>query len=128
MGEKRRVMNTLDLFEQETELDTFSAGNVIFDRGQPPRNMYVIKEGTVEISIGEHTKFTLRHGGIFGEMALIEPGERSATAITKTDCGLIPIDEKRFTFLVQQTPFFAIHVMRILVSRLRKMNEILRQN
>lgn len=118
-------MNTLDLFEQETDLETFNPGDIIFDQGQPPRNMYVIKEGEVEINIGGHTRITLVPGEILGEMALIDPGMHSGKAIAKTECRLIPIDEKRFTFLVQQTPFFAIHVMRVLVSRLRKMNKAL---
>lgn len=37
---------------------------------------------------------------------------------------LIAIDERRFQFLVQQNPFFALDVMRILAQRLRTMNEI----
>ena len=36
---------------------------------------------------------------------------------------VIPIDEPRFLFLVQQTPFFALRVMRVLTARLRAMNE-----
>jgi len=33
----------------------------------------------------------------------------------------VPIGERRFTFLVQQTPFFAIQVMRIMADRLRRL-------
>jgi CRP/FNR family cyclic AMP-dependent transcriptional regulator len=36
-------------------------------------------------------------------MALIDGGMRSATAIAKTDCALIPINEKQFLFMVQET-------------------------
>jgi len=61
-----------------------------------------------------------------GEMALIDSSARSATAVARTDCELIPVDDKRFMFLVQQTPFFAIHVMRVLADRLRKTNALLR--
>jgi CRP-like cAMP-binding protein len=32
---------------------------------------------------------------------------------------LVAIDERRFNFLVQQTPFFALQVMRIMSERLR---------
>jgi CRP-like cAMP-binding protein len=56
---------------------------------------------------------------IFGEMALIDDAPRSATAVAKTDVELVPISEKQFLFLVSQTPFFALKVMRVLARRLR---------
>ncbi|HEU5100134.1 MAG TPA: Crp/Fnr family transcriptional regulator [Roseiflexaceae bacterium] len=59
-------------------------------------------------------------GGIVGEMALIDDRPRSATAVAATDCRLVPIDERRFTFLVQQTPMFALAVMRVMAERLRR--------
>ena len=56
-----------------------------------------------------------------GEMALLEPQYiRTATAQAKTDCKLVPVDQKQFTFLVHETPNFALHVMRMLAERLRK--------
>ena len=56
----------------------------------------------------------------FGEMALIDGGIRSASAVAKTDCALVPINEKQFLFMVQETPFFALIVMRTLTARLRQ--------
>lgn len=118
-------MNTLDLFRTETEAASFSSGDIIFKEGQPGDKMYVVKEGEVEISVKGQIVLTAGPGELLGEMALIDSVCRSATATARTDCQLIPIDEKRFTFLVQQTPFFSLHVMRILVERLRKMNQLL---
>jgi CRP-like cAMP-binding protein len=56
-------------------------------------------------------------------MALIEREPRTATAVARTECQVVPIDEKRFRFLVQQTPMFALEVLRVMSSRLRKANE-----
>jgi CRP-like cAMP-binding protein len=56
-------------------------------------------------------------------MALIDGSVRSATVRAKTDCDVAPINEKTFFFLVHETPFFAIAVMRALAGRLRHMNE-----
>ena len=39
------------------------------------------------------------------------------------DCELVPIDERRFLFLIRETPFFALAVMRTMARRLRAMNE-----
>jgi signal-transduction protein with cAMP-binding, CBS, and nucleotidyltransferase domain len=66
--------------------------------------------------------------GFFGEMALIDGGTRSATAIAKTDCKLVPITEKQFLFMVQETPFFALRVMRTLTARLRQVDRRLMQS
>jgi CRP/FNR family cyclic AMP-dependent transcriptional regulator len=55
-------------------------------------------------------------------MALIDQSPRSATAVAKTDCKLAPIDRRRFEFMVQQTPFFSLTVMKIMADRLRRTN------
>ncbi len=67
---------------------------------------------------------TLEADGIFGEMALIDDSPRSATAIALTDVTLAPIKENQFLFLVQNTPFFALSVMRVLAHRLRRQNKM----
>jgi CRP-like cAMP-binding protein len=38
-------------------------------------------------------------------------------------CELVPIDEKRFEFLMGRMPFFALEVMRVMARRLRRMND-----
>src|SRR5262249_41849162 len=62
---------------------------------------------------------------IFGGMALIDSEPRSATAVAITDVELVPVSEKQFLFLVTQTPYFALRVMRILAQRLRMTNKSL---
>jgi CRP-like cAMP-binding protein len=84
--------------------------------------MYVILEGEVELRIGGRVVETLGPGEPFGEMALIDHAPRIATATAKSDCRLVAVPEKRFLFLVQQTPYFALHVMRVMAERLRKMD------
>lgn len=101
-------------------LATFSRGEVIFAEGDKGDCMYVVRSGEVEIERDGKTIETLSGGGIFGEMALIDGSPRSATARAKTDAELAPINEKSFLFLVHETPFFAIAVMRTLAERLRR--------
>ena len=85
--------------------------------------MYVVRDGEVEIVTGDNVVDPIVTGEIFGEMALIDTSPRSATARARTNCSLIPVDQRRFTFLVQQTPFFSIHVMKILANRIRRVNK-----
>ncbi len=100
----------------------FAAGQIIFSAGESGDVMFVVKEGEVDVLVGNQVVETIGAGGIFGEMALIDRNPRSASAVAKTDCQLVPIDEARFKFLVQQTPFFAIEVMRVMARRLRQMD------
>lgn len=115
-------MPLTNLFRHADEVKSFSVGTVIFEQGATPDCMYVVKEGTVSLSVAGDEVETVQPGGCFGEMALIEPSPRSATATAASDAVIVPVDEKRFEFLVQQTPFFAVHVMRVLADRLRRMN------
>ncbi len=80
----------------------------------------VIRSGEVEIERDGKIVEKLGPGGIFGEMALIDGAPRAATAKAKTACEVAPITEKTFLFLVHETPFFAISVMRALADRLRR--------
>ena len=118
-------MDTLELFKQAKDFDTYTQGQVIFDEGSPAEFMYVVTEGEVDLIVGDLVVETAGPGVIFGEMALIDKKPRSATAKAKTDCQVVPIDEKRFTFLVQATPFFAVHVMRVMALRIRNMDKLL---
>jgi CRP-like cAMP-binding protein len=101
----------------------YAAGDVIFAEGDKGDAMYVVRSGEVTVERNGSIMETLGGGSIFGEMALIDGAPRSATARAKTDCEVAPINEKTFLFLVHETPFFAIAVMRTLASRLRHMNE-----
>jgi CRP/FNR family transcriptional regulator, cyclic AMP receptor protein len=101
----------------------FKAGSVIFREGDEARELFVIKSGVVRIQIGNRTVTELGADSIFGEMALIDNEPRSATAIAVTDVELVPVTEKQFLFLVSQTPYFALKVMRVLAERLRKTNK-----
>ena len=116
-------MATVDLFHAEdTELVSFRAGQDIFREGDPGDVMYVVRDGQVDLRVKGQLVDALGAGGVFGEMALIEHAPRTATATAKTDCILVPIPEKRFMFMVQQTPHFAIQIMKVMAERLRKMD------
>jgi CRP-like cAMP-binding protein len=85
--------------------------------------MFVILEGSVDVLYNGHLVNTLNAGDILGEMGLIEKSDRSADAVANTESRLVPVNEQSFNYLVQQTPYFALQVMRIMSGRLRQMME-----
>jgi CRP/FNR family transcriptional regulator, cyclic AMP receptor protein len=106
----------------ETPVRSFRAGDVIFNEGDRAEESYVIQKGQVEIRRNGRLLDTLTEKSIFGEMALIDHAPRAATAVAATDVVLVPVAEKQFLFLVSQTPYFALNVMRVLARRLRSAN------
>jgi CRP/FNR family cyclic AMP-dependent transcriptional regulator len=98
---------------------SFAAGEVIFREGERGEELFVIRSGQVQIRSGDRVVETIGEHSIFGEMALIDDGPRSATAVAASDVELVPVGQKQFLYLVSETPFFALNVMRVLVRRLR---------
>jgi CRP/FNR family cyclic AMP-dependent transcriptional regulator len=118
-------LNPADLFRHATDTIHVSLGEFVFREGEKGDVMYVLLDGTVDILIGEQLVETAGRGALLGEMALIDDAPRSASAIAKTPCTLVEISQKRFHFLVQQTPNFATHVLKVLAGRLREMDRLL---
>ena len=112
----------LNLFSDK-EATSFAAGQFIFKAGDPGETMYIINEGEVDILDGSGaTLETAGPGSIVGELALIDDEPRSATVVAKTDCRLVAVDRRRFEYMVQETPFFGLAVMKVLADRLRHTN------
>jgi len=113
-------MSLVDLLPSDARLTAVPAGELIFAQGDRGDKMYVIAEGEVRILIDGKLVEVIGAGAILGEMALLDSEPRSATAITKTRCVLVPLDERSFTDLVMRRPEFALQVMRVLAHRLRR--------
>lgn len=112
----------INIFQHSKDFEEVEAGAVLFREGDEGSTMYVVIEGKVDIMHGDVCFETVEQGGIVGEMALIDKGPRSASAIARAQSKVVPVDEKHFMFLVQQTPMFALNVMAIMADRLRRMD------
>ena len=113
-------MNLINLFDNSRHIQEFEPGKTIFEEGTPGDFMYVILDGEIEVRVRHELIEVLGPGEILGEMALIDTNPRSATAVAKSKCRLAFVDERSFLFMVEETPSFALHVMRVLAHRLRR--------
>ena len=100
-----------------------ASGTAVFRQGDPGDCMYVVRTGRVDIVVAGETVQQIGPGGVFGELALVDAGPRSATAVAVEESSLVRVDARKFQFLVQQHPFFALEVMKLMAQRLRGMNE-----
>ncbi len=114
-------LNFATLFQHETDLLEVPAGQALFREGDDMNDtMYVLIAGTVEVLVNGRVVETAKAGALLGEMAMIDRGVRSASAVAKTASKFVVIGRKRFNFLVQQTPNFALGVMHVIANRLRR--------
>lgn len=81
--------------------------------------MYLLLRGEVGLLAGRTPIGRVRPGEIFGEMAVISGGPRSASAVANTPCRLISLDEQRFEVALKKKPMFALMLMSVLIHRLR---------
>jgi CRP-like cAMP-binding protein len=112
------------LYVANGEVVAHAAGDVIFQRGDPGHLMYIVKSGEVAVTYGDGQTVAVGPGHSFGEMALIDGHSRSADVVASTDVELYPVDRSLFLVLVQDTPFFALEVMKSLTERLRRANTV----
>jgi CRP/FNR family cyclic AMP-dependent transcriptional regulator len=98
--------------------------HIIREGGAPATEMFIVRSGRVLISLDGKPIEETGPGGVIGEMALLDHGVRSAEAVALEATELLPISERLFLILVQDTPGFALEIMRALTQRLRRMNEL----
>jgi CRP/FNR family cyclic AMP-dependent transcriptional regulator len=102
----------------------FDAGQVIFSRGDPGREIYLVTKGRVRLSVltAEGRELSFAHaetGAVFGEIAMLDEGTRSAdaTAVVKTEA--LSMGRGAFMRLAESRPHLVEAVVRFLCQRLR---------
>jgi CRP-like cAMP-binding protein len=93
-----------------------------FSAGESGREMFIVRTGHVDLRIGDTLLETVGQGGIFGELALVDPAPRSATAVAGPDCSLVLVDAGSFNDLVRKVPGLGLEVMKVMARRLRRTN------
>lgn len=107
-----------ELFSNHPEIVRVQAGKALFAAGEQGRLMYVLTIGCADVVVDGQVVETLQPGGIVGELGLVSPSPRPATVLARVDSEFVAIDDKRFQFLVRQTPDFATRVLRVMAERL----------
>lgn len=117
-------MSDNPLFEKYGQ--TIQPGKIIFQEGERGEHMYIIQEGKVRISkvIGgkEHILAVLGKGEFFGEMAIVNQVNRSATATTVEETNLLAFNRQGFTGMIEKNAKIAMNVIDKLCRRLQQTN------
>jgi CRP/FNR family cyclic AMP-dependent transcriptional regulator len=100
---------------------TYSAGSVVFNKGDPGTCMYVVQSGVIEMVIGEKVVEVCGTNEAIGFMSMVDGAARSSTARVKEACELSLIDQRKFRFMVDEVPNFALYIMGAMARRIRGM-------
>jgi len=103
-------------------------GAVIFNKGDIGSKLYAVRAGAVRISTpseqGKDAIFNLVvPGELFGEIAFLDGGQRTADAVAIDNCELMVIERRDFIPLIRDNPEIAIRLIKILCGRLRRTSE-----
>ena len=105
----------------------FQPGDYIFKEGETGGYAYLLEEGSVEIvkltPKGLSVLVTLQKGTLFGEMAIIEGGLRSAGAKATTSVSVKEIDSSDFLAYIQGKPQVALNLLKRMSFNLRETNK-----
>ncbi len=120
--------NLVRLIRTATRTEHFNAGDVIFKKGDRGAALFLLLEGEVDIRLDttkHHYKRLAKYtpGTLFGEVAFLNPGERTADAVAVTDCILEELHSGEFHKFAQSNPEAAV---AFLVELGKKQSEELR--
>jgi CRP-like cAMP-binding protein len=109
-------------------VQSVKAGTVLFSKGDRGSGLYAVCSGSVRISAlsdqGKDAVFNLIFAGeIFGEIALLDGGERTADALAVEDCQFLIIERRDLLPLMREYPEIAFKMIEVLCSRLRRTSE-----
>jgi len=142
MACKPELLADVELFEHVNDEDRarlaefidfrqLAAGETLFNTGEPGESLYVVKSGEIELFIKDTAgqKILLAIAGVgevFGELALLDRGPRTATAFALADSELLELDRDDLLLLFQKSPNAALRLLAAMGHMTRKADELLR--
>lgn len=140
LSDEAQHLSTIPLFQHldSTELEqlaeevdqvSYKAGEAIFHEHDQGDALYIVEEGCVRIwvmdeDVKDVTLSELEHGEFFGELAVLDTGERSANATAMSDCTLHRLRREDFQNFLVRYPHAAVDVIREIGARMRQVNQL----
>jgi CRP/FNR family transcriptional regulator, cyclic AMP receptor protein len=116
---------------EAVDLRVLAAGDTLFKAGEPGEALYVVRSGEIELFIkdtaGQRIALAIAGAGeMFGELALLDRGPRTATAIAMSDSELLELDRDDLLLLFQRSPAAALRLLAAMGRMTRKADELLK--
>jgi CRP-like cAMP-binding protein len=112
-SELRKIRGSLDEV-------TVPEGKVLVEEGRVGLEFFLIVEGSATVSRKGKKVATLKEGGYFGELALLDRKPRSATVVSDTPMDLLVLSQRQFNSLLQSVPTIARKLLAAMAQRVRE--------
>jgi CRP-like cAMP-binding protein len=100
----------------------FDPGQVVIERDQPSRAMYVVTRGTARVDVGGRYH-DLKRGALLGEMGLLSSKPRMRTVTALEGFEALEIEAADLDAFLRENPGVAIGMLKIIAERLREVEE-----
>jgi CRP/FNR family cyclic AMP-dependent transcriptional regulator len=129
---KRLEPHELEKLAEEVDQVNYKTGDVIFNERDRGDALYVVETGSVRIwvwdqDVQEVTLAELKPGEFFGELAVLDRGERSTSATAIVDTHLHRLSSDDFQQFLMEHPDCAIDVICEIGTRMRQTNQLVSQ-
>lgn len=105
--------------DQHVTATTLEAGTELAREGRAPSQMFLIVDGKATVRRNGRKVATLGAGDTVGELSLLDGGTQSATVVAETECDVLVVAVNEFRTMLEDSPAFALQVLRSLAARLR---------
>lgn len=102
------------------ELVTYAEGTTLMEQDDRGQECFVVDRGTIRVEADGVVLGSIGRGEVLGEVALLDRGKRTASAIAETRVEAWVISSREFTALLEDHPVLARRVASGLSARLRK--------
>jgi CRP-like cAMP-binding protein len=109
------------LFVERLHETTFHSGETIFEEGAEGDRLYILEDGTIELTRDGAAIGTLQSGDILGEIALIANSPRTATAEAKATTHVMELSKRDFDYICRQAPEVGAAVKDLASRRLEEL-------
>ncbi|HEX8652788.1 MAG TPA: DUF1003 domain-containing protein [Pyrinomonadaceae bacterium] len=108
-----------------------AAGETLFHAGEPGDSLFIVRSGEIELyikdTVGQKIVLNVAAAGdMFGELALLDRGARTATAVALSESDLLVLDRDDLLLLFQKKPSAALHMLGVMSGMTRKADQLLR--
>ncbi|BAZ06126.1 Crp/Fnr family transcriptional regulator [Calothrix sp. NIES-3974] len=107
---------------------SFPAKHTIFRQNEEGGSLYILMSGSVSIYNGDKVIAQISdksENNYFGEMAVFDAMERSASVITNEPCDCLELTQEQLYEAIEETPEIALNIIRVLSKRIRKLNQLI---
>ncbi|HEX7531105.1 MAG TPA: DUF1003 domain-containing protein [Pyrinomonadaceae bacterium] len=129
---KRLEAHELEHLAEDVDQVNYKAGETIFNEHDLGDGLYVVEAGSVRIwvmdeDVQDVTLAELKPGDFFGELAVLDRGERSSTATALVDTHLHKLSSDAFQKFLIEHPDAAVDVICEIAQRMRQTNLLVSQ-